>query len=1046
MNSGTTLNFAPNNYSADKRPTNRTPRPLRVLLVVESSGGGTGRHVLDLAGTLAARGCDVHLLYSPTRMDGVFAARLAALTDVQRVPLPMRRSVHPSDLLAVLKVRRYLREHGPFDVIHGHSSKGGAAARLAAIGTGCRAVYTPHGPVFLDPDMSHAKRLLYRGVEVALGAFTARVLAVAPEERRALIAAGIDAERTALVPNGITIPDGVVDRAALRKSLGLSDDTFAFGFVGRLIDAKAPDVLLAALAHAAGRTSADIRLVMVGGGPIESRLRAEAERLGVAGRVIWLGERDASTLYAAFDAFAIASRKEGLPYVVLEAMAASLPVIATTTSGVEILVRDGENGWVVPVDNVATFGHAMAELANDRAQAARFGDASLRRAKQLTVDAMSDGVLAKYRSVVSRMNAPRGAVDVIRGADAERLINDPAFVDEWSKLLAACPWATSFQGHPYVNTWYRSYDGKFEPLLLTRRSADGELQGLLTLAVSVRDGSVIAAGGIQAEYHTWLSTPELGSEFPLQALRALRRAIPGAKLTLHYLASGTPTAWLASREARRYCLIRPHSRPLMRLGDGSENAKSLKKTTNKRKLKQLEKLGPLTFRRVTDPKEFESRFEELVRLYDFRHGAVQGSPPFYSYNGRKEFHLAMTQVPGLLHFTVMEVGGRLAAAHFGVPSGGELQLGMIVHDPFLAKQSPGKFIMLFLAKMLHEEGFNRMDLTPGGDAYKERFANDHDTVHTLTMLPTPGAWTRTLASWRVKAATKSLLARFGYTPFDFKLFVGRLREHPVRVARSLVRQARDWLGAREETVVYRHEPSRGGAADSVAVATTSTSPPDAIRVDAIDDLLKYIENGAGETRRAFLSDALARIEAGQHVYTLVEGDRLRAHAWVCEGAAADSLTEELPGFIVPSDGVVILNARDVLGTGDTKAVQGLFTAILQKYASAQSRGELFLAAHTASLAARLADANGFTRHGSVTRMVRFGAGSVDSSFIVPANDGRVAAARAEILVATPAAGQPNKPKVQKQQQSQQQSPEPQPGGRRSVAVGQPKSLEASPAA
>src|SRR4029434_1141203 len=106
---------------------------------------------------------------------------------------------------------------------------------------------------------------------------------------------------------------------------------------------------------------------------------------------------------------------------------------------------------------------------------------------------------------------------------------------------------------------------------------------------------------------------------------------------------------------------------------------------------------------------------------------------------------------------------------------------MIVHDPFLAKQSPGKFITLFLAKLLHEEGFDRIDLTPGGDVYKERFANDHDTVHTLTMLPTPRACTRTRSSWRVKAVAKSWLARFGYTPFDFESFVGRLRRRPVSV-------------------------------------------------------------------------------------------------------------------------------------------------------------------------------------------------------------------------------------------------------------------------
>src|SRR4051794_32969775 len=103
-------------------------RALRVLLVVEASGGGTGRHGLALAAGLSQRGCEVHLLYSPLRMDSVFAARLERATAATCSAISVRSSIHPSDVAAVLKVRRYLREHGPFDLVHGHSSKGGALA------------------------------------------------------------------------------------------------------------------------------------------------------------------------------------------------------------------------------------------------------------------------------------------------------------------------------------------------------------------------------------------------------------------------------------------------------------------------------------------------------------------------------------------------------------------------------------------------------------------------------------------------------------------------------------------------------------------------------------------------------------------------------------------------------------------------------------------------------------------------------------------------------------------------------------------------------
>src|SRR5579862_7837079 len=117
---------------------------MRVLFVVESSLAGTGRHVLDLSEGLLRRGCEVHLLYATRRADRLFLDRLGALPGLRSAVVPMRTGIHPSDLPAVLAVRRYAREFGPFDVIHGHSSKGGAMARLAALGSGTPAIYTIH--------------------------------------------------------------------------------------------------------------------------------------------------------------------------------------------------------------------------------------------------------------------------------------------------------------------------------------------------------------------------------------------------------------------------------------------------------------------------------------------------------------------------------------------------------------------------------------------------------------------------------------------------------------------------------------------------------------------------------------------------------------------------------------------------------------------------------------------------------------------------------------------------------------------------------------
>jgi glycosyltransferase involved in cell wall biosynthesis len=374
---------------------------LRVLMVVESSGAGTGRHVLELSESLIERGCDVHLIYSTLRADSLFLSRLSGLSGLKKAAVPMRTSPHLSDLTAAWAVRRYLRRHGPFDVIHGHSSKGGAVARVAALGTGIPAVYTPHGLIMMDPDLSLWKRAFYQMVEIALSLGTMRIIAVSPEEKSVALGAGLGKSRVVMVPNGVG-NIGLAPRSEARRAIGVADDHIVFGFVGRLVPQKAPEVMVEAFAVAA-RAEPRARLAMIGAGPLDDGLRKLALRLGVQDSVLWLGEREARTIMSAFDVFALPSRKEGLPYVVLEAMSAGLPILATDTAGVEILVESGWNGAVVPRDDVAALAEAMIALAADPELRVRYARASRQRVARFTVEAMVGRTLQAYHDARTRV-------------------------------------------------------------------------------------------------------------------------------------------------------------------------------------------------------------------------------------------------------------------------------------------------------------------------------------------------------------------------------------------------------------------------------------------------------------------------------------------------------------------------------------------------------------------------------------------------------------------------------------------------------------------
>jgi glycosyltransferase involved in cell wall biosynthesis len=168
------------------------------------------------------------------------------------------------------------------------------------------------------------------------------------------------------------------------------------GTVGRIARQKAPLDLFAAFEHLA-RVHRDAHLVFVGDGPLRPEVEAAAARAGLSDRVHVAGmRRDVAELQRGFDVFALASRWEGLPRVIPQAMAAGLPIVATRAFGAVDAVTDGENGWLIPVGDMRAFGERLIELANDREAARRMGAAGRRRADEFSARRMVDQLAELY--------------------------------------------------------------------------------------------------------------------------------------------------------------------------------------------------------------------------------------------------------------------------------------------------------------------------------------------------------------------------------------------------------------------------------------------------------------------------------------------------------------------------------------------------------------------------------------------------------------------------------------------------------------------------
>ncbi|MCB9915492.1 MAG: glycosyltransferase [Planctomycetes bacterium] len=319
-----------------------------MLHVMESTIGGTRRHITDVGHGLARRGWDVHLVVSAERQPE-FRADFAGLEAAGAVvhELPMVRELRPGpDARHVWALRGLMRHLRPA-LVHTHSSKAGALGRTAARLAGVpRRVHTPHTLAFLFEGMfGPRKRRLFHAVEKRLAASTDRLVAVSESEAETFRRSGVvDPAKVRVVPNGIDPApfEGAAPHAL--AELGLDPARVTFAVVGLLNVAKGHDLALDALA-APGNEAA--QLLFAGHGALEGELRARAAALGVAQRVAFLGFRaDVPRLLASADALLLPSRWEGMPYIVLEAMAAGLPVLATPVDGAKDLVRDGATGWL----------------------------------------------------------------------------------------------------------------------------------------------------------------------------------------------------------------------------------------------------------------------------------------------------------------------------------------------------------------------------------------------------------------------------------------------------------------------------------------------------------------------------------------------------------------------------------------------------------------------------------------------------------------------------------------------------------------------------
>jgi len=253
------------------------------------------------------------------------------------------------------------------------------------------------------PMLARVERVLHRSVTALIGNSSA----VAAQ----LVAESGAPEKVGIIHNGIELPPprDAAARAAQRRLLGIPDGAFVIGVIANLIAYKGHADLLAALGAVRGRMTGPWRLMLIGRDEgIGTALKRQADQLGIAGNILWLGERaDSQDLIAAADLGVLPSHQEGFSNSLIEKMAHGMPVVATRVGGNIDAVADGETGRLVPVSDAAALGEAIAALYEDAGLRARMGAAARLRVERLfSLQACARRYLDLYRGLMDNREMP----------------------------------------------------------------------------------------------------------------------------------------------------------------------------------------------------------------------------------------------------------------------------------------------------------------------------------------------------------------------------------------------------------------------------------------------------------------------------------------------------------------------------------------------------------------------------------------------------------------------------------------------------------------
>ncbi|MBT8944374.1 glycosyltransferase [Lactobacillus delbrueckii subsp. bulgaricus] len=338
---------------------------IRVVHVAEAAGG-VERYLYALLKNSDSQKIENYLIASQHYEMGKFKKYVSGEYQLQMA----HAACFKNDKATVKQIKKIVKQIKP-DIVYAHSTKAGALTRIALMGMHIPVIYNPHGWAF-NMAQSKKKELAYRLIEKAQIPFTKKVVCISEAEMQSAMQKHIcSKDKIKIIPNGIDFD--LLDKVqpVTRRDLGIPEDAFVVGQIGRLSEQKSPDVFVE-MAEKIKKEIPNSFFVMVGDGNLEAEIRRLIKSKGLEDSFLITGWVDNPTGYLnCFDVATLLSRWEGFGLALVEYMYCGVPLVSTKVDAIPYVVDEGIDGLLVEPNSANEAAQAAIRIYGDSVLAAK---------------------------------------------------------------------------------------------------------------------------------------------------------------------------------------------------------------------------------------------------------------------------------------------------------------------------------------------------------------------------------------------------------------------------------------------------------------------------------------------------------------------------------------------------------------------------------------------------------------------------------------------------------------------------------------------------